>query len=218
MPERGNVHLNMIVTKTGDQGQTYLNDSSRVSKASTRIKSLALIEIISVKLGFFIHECDQDLLKLQLPEGGECIINLSQLANSFQQELYDLGSDLSTPVKQNEAIERFPVEKVEEITDLISNLTPVLEPLDSFILPQGSMRVLIAHDIRTMVRQAETMVWDIEEAINPALRLYLNRLSDFWFVLGRILQTEDQLTSDGEVKKWEPNQKHERGIQIEETK
>lgn len=218
MSERGKVHLNMIVTKTGDQGETYLNDSSRVPKASTRIKSLALIEIISVKLGFFIHECDQDQLTLSLPEGGACTIHLSQLANSFQQEMYDLGSDLSTPIKPEETIERFPVEKSEEITDLISKLTPTLEPLDSFILPQGSLRVLLCHDIRTIIRQAETMVWDIDEAINPAVRLYLNRLSDFWFVLGRILQSEDQLVNGDVTKKWEPNQKHDRGIQTQEAK
>lgn len=218
MPERGKVHLNMIVTKTGDQGETYLNDSSRVSKASTRVKALALIETISVKLGFFIHECRQDQLKLPLPEEGVCVLNLEQLANSFQQEMYDLGSDLSTPIKPEETIVRFPVEKAEEITKLISKLTPTLEPLDSFILPQGSLRVLLAHDIRTTIRQAETLVWDIEEAINPAVTLYLNRLSDFWFVLGRILQSEDQLTTDETTKKWEPNQEHERGIQIQETK
>ncbi len=217
MSERGKVHLNMIVTKTGDQGETYLNDSSRVPKASTRIKSLALIEIISVKLGFFIHECGQDQLTLPFPKGGACTINLSQLANSFQQEMYDLGSDLSTPLKPEETIKRFPVEKAEEITDLISKLTPTLEPLDSFILPQGSLRVLLSHDIRTMIRQAETMVWDIEETINPAVTLYLNRLSDFWFVLGRILQTEDQLASGEVTKKWEPNQKHNRGVQMRET-
>lgn len=218
MSERGKVHLNMIVTKTGDQGETYLNDSSRVPKASTRVKSLALIEIISVKLGFFIHECGQDQLTRPVPEGGACTINLSQLANSFQQEMYDLGSDLSTPINPEETIKRFPVEKAEEITDLISKLTPTLEPLDSFILPQGSLRVLLSHDIRTMIRQAETMVWDIEETINPAITLYLNRLSDFWFVLGRILQSEDQLATGEVTKKWEPNHKHNRGVQMQETK
>lgn len=217
MPERGKVHLNMIVTKTGDQGETYLNDSSRVPKSSKRVKSLALIEIISVKLGYFIHECGHDQLTLSLPERGECVINLSQLANSFQQEMYDLGSDLSTPIKPEETIERFPIEKAEEITELISKLTPTLEPLDSFILPQGSLRVLLAHDIRTMIRQAETMVWDIEEAINPAVTLYLNRLSDFWFVLGRILQSDDQLGPGEATKKWKPNQQHERGIHTQKA-
>tara|TARA_R110002111_G_scaffold260623_1_gene332109 strand:+ start:1261 stop:1911 length:651 start_codon:yes stop_codon:yes gene_type:complete len=216
MSERGKVHLNMIVTKTGDQGQTYLNDGSRVSKASARIKALALLERISVQLGFFIHECDPSLLRLPLPDERECQIDLSQLANSFQQEMYDLGSDLCTPLKPDESLTRFPAEKVEELTALIAELTPILEPLDSFILPQGSLRVLISHEIRTIVRQAEIQVWEISEEINPAVPQYLNRLSDFWFVLGRILQSEEN--PDGEIRKWEPNQKHARGVQIQNAK
>lgn len=217
MSERGKVHLNMIVTKTGDQGQTYLNDGSRVSKASARIKALAFFEQVSVKLGYFIHACDQEQLRLRLPNENECQIDLAQLANSFQQEMYDLGSDLCTPIIQGESLTRFPAEKVEEITAIISELTPVLEPLDSFILPQGSLRVLMSHDIRTTIRQAEIQVWEISEEINLNVPQYLNRLSDFWFVLGRILQSEEQGTAGSETRKWEPNQKHARGIQIQST-
>lgn len=215
MSERGKVHLNMIVTKTGDQGETYLNDGSRVPKSSPRIKALSLMEQIAVKLGYFIQACDLDVLHLQLPDEKICQINLTQLANSFQQEIYDLGSDISTPITDDENKPRFPEEKVEELTALIADLTPALEPLDSFILPQGSLSVLIAHDIRTTVRQAEIQVWEIEEAINPAVPQYLNRLSDFWFVLGRILHFDDQQSEDAEIKKWEPNKKHARGVQIQ---
>lgn len=214
MSERGKVHLNMIVTKTGDQGETYLNDGSRVPKASPRIKALAQIEQIAVKLGYFIDACDLDVLHLKLPNNTTCQINLTQLANSFQQEMYDLGSDISTPIVENDDKPRFPQNKVEELTDLIAQLTPALEPLDSFILPQGSLPVVIAHDIRTTVRQAEILVWDTTEATNPAVAQYLNRLSDFWFVLGRILHSDDQESDDAEVKKWEPNQTHDRGIRI----
>lgn len=215
MSERGKVHLNMIVTKTGDQGETFLNDGSRVPKTSPRIKALAQIEQIAVKLGYFIDACDLDVLHLPLPEGTTCQINLTQLANSFQQEMYDLGSDISTPITGEETASRFPMERVEELTALIADLTPALEPLDSFILPQGSLPVVISHDIRTTIRQAEIQVWEIEEAINPAVPQYLNRLSDFWFVLGRILHIDDQQSDEAEIKKWEPNQTHTRGIQIQ---
>jgi len=215
MSERGKVHLNMIVTKTGDQGETYLNDGSRVAKSSARIKALSLFERISVKLGFFIHECDQGPLQIPLPDENICQIDLITLANSFQQEMYDLGSDLCTPIKPEESQTRFPAKKVEEITTIISNLTPALTPLDSFILPQGSLRVLMSHDIRTMVRQAEIQVWEITDEINPAVPQYLNRLSDFWFVLGRILQFEEQDSPTVEPHQWEPNKNHERGILIQ---
>ena len=215
MTERGKVHLNMIVTKTGDQGETYLNDGSRVAKSSARIKSLALFERVSVKLGFFIHECERErTLEIQLPDENICQIDLITLANSFQQDMFDLGSDLCTPIKPNESLTRFPTEKVEEITSIISKLTPALTPLDSFILPRGSLRVLMAHDIRTIVRQAEIQVWEIKEEINPAVPQYLNRLSDFWFVLGRILYFEEQESLTAETHQWEPNQNHDRGIQF----
>lgn len=214
MAERGTVHLNMIVTKTGDEGQTYLNDGSRIAKASPRIKALASVEQVAVKLGYFIHACEDQILQVKLPEETSCQINLGQLATSFQQEMYDLGSDISTPITDDEDRVRFPQESVEELTELIASLTPALEPLDSFILPQGSLRVLISHDIRTLVRQAEIHVWEIEEAVNPAVPQFLNRLSDFWFVLGRILFAEDCQTGSTEIQKWEPRQKQDRGFQI----
>ena len=77
-----------------------------------------------------------------------------------------------------------------------------------------SLRVLIAHDIRTLVRQAEIHVWDIEEAVNPAVPQFLNRLSDFWFVLGRILFAEETQTGGTENQKWEPRQKQDRGCRF----
>jgi len=212
MMERGRVQLNMIVTKTGDGGETYLNDGSRIPKSSPRIKALATIEQIAVKLGYFIFACDQDTLHIPIANGETCQMNLTELAHSFQQEMYDLGSDVSTPMKENETLSRFPIEKVEEITTLIGELTPILEPLDTFVLPQGSLRVLLSHDIRTMIRQAELQVWEIEEPVNPAVPQYLNRLSDFWFVFSRILQFEEQRSDDIEIKLWEPNQQHPRGI------
>ncbi|WP_417383424.1 ATP:cob(I)alamin adenosyltransferase [Gimesia sp.] len=215
MSERGTVHLNMIVTKTGDQGQTYLNDGSRVSKASPRIKALASIEQVAVKLGYFIHACEDQVLQIQRPDNHTCQIQLTQLATSFQQEMYDIGSDISTPITDGEERGRFPQESVEELTALIASLTPALEPLDSFILPQGSLRVLIAHDIRTLVRQAEIQVWGIEEAVNPAVPQFLNRLSDFWFVLGRILFAEENQSGGTENQKWEPRQKQDRGVRID---
>lgn len=215
MAERGTVHLNMIVTKTGDQGQTCLNDGSRIPKASPRIKALASIEQVAVKLGYFIHACEDQILQVKLPENRSCQINLTQLATSFQQEMYDIGSDISTPIVDGEDRKRFPQESVEELTELIGSLTLALEPLDSFILPQGSLRVLIAHDIRTMVRQAEIHVWDIEEAVNPAVPQFLNRLSDFWFVLGRILFAEENQTGGTKNQKWEPRQKQDRGVRID---
>ena len=214
MAVRGKVHLNMIVTKTGDAGETYINDGSRVPKASKRIQALAVVEQIAVKLGYFIFACDQDVLHLPLAEDVTCQLNLTELAHSFQQEMYDLGSDLSTPFKEDETAGRFPLDKVEEITALIGELTPILEPLDSFILPQGSLRVLISHDIRTMVREAELKVWEIEDPVNPAVCQYLNRLSDFWFVFSRILQYEEQRSDEIEIKLWEPNQQHPRGVTI----
>ncbi|WP_417390478.1 ATP:cob(I)alamin adenosyltransferase [Gimesia sp.] len=214
MAERGTVHLNMIVTKTGDQGQTYLNDGSRIAKASPQIRALASVEQVAVKLGYFIHACETEFVTVKLPEDHTCQINLRQLATSFQQEMYDIGSDISTPITDGEERLRFPQESVEELTELIASLTPALEPLDSFILPQGSLRVLLCHDIRTMVRQAEIQVWEIEETINPAVPQFLNRLSDFWFVLGRLLYAEDSKTESSENQKWKPGQKQDRGFQF----
>lgn len=214
MAERGKVHLNMIVTKTGDEGETYLNDGSRVAKTSARIQALAAFERISVKLGLFIHECNASPLKIRLADESVCQIDLIALANSFQQDMFDLGSDLCTPIKENETLNRFPTDKVEEITNIISQLTPALTPLDSFILPRGSMRVLLSHEIRTITRQAEIQVWKITEEINPAVPQYLNRLSDFWFVLGRIIYFEEHSSETSETHQWQPNQTHDRGIQI----
>jgi len=172
------VTLNRIYTRTGDAGQTRLATGQPVSKADLRVEAYGAVDETNACLG---------LARLHTAGSGDFDAMLARLQN----ELFDLGADLSTPPKPDEAegsILRMSDAQVTRLEGEIDGLNGVLPDLTSFILPGGTPAAAALHLARTVSRRAERAAVRLMEAgepvSGPALR-YLNRLSDLLFVAAR---------------------------------
>ena len=170
------VKLNKIYTRTGDDGSSGLVDGSRVSKASARMIAIGDVDEANSALGLAIAE---------LGEHGICASLIR-----VQNELFDLGADLATPVTDEAdpdwALRMIPAQATR-LEREIDGMNETLSPLASFILPGGSKGVAALHLARAIVRRAEraAVALSAEERINPPALTYLNRLSDHLFVAAR---------------------------------
>ena len=184
------VRLTRIYTKTGDAGQTHLGDMSRVAKTDPRLVAYADVDEANTILGIA-------LALGNLP--GET----ADLLRGIQNDLFDVGADLCTPVV--EAPKHPPLritpaytERLEAACDVHNEALP---NLTSFILPGGTVAAAYLHQARAVVRRAERSVWALlaadGERTNPETARYLNRLSDLLFILARAANP------DGDVL-WEP--------------
>ena len=188
------VKLNKIYTRTGDDGSTGLVDGSRVSKHEPIMQAVGDVDEANSAIGVAIAalgECDEAVL-LQM----------------IQNDLFDLGADLATPVTDNADPEwalRVTAPQVERLEREIDTLNEALPALDSFILPGGSQAAAATHLARAIVRRAERSVVAaaVEHPLNPPAKLYLNRLSDLLFVLARHVNAKKELGGLGDVK-WVP--------------
>lgn len=165
--------LSKITTRTGDAGETGLGDGSRVSKDSLRIVAIGDVDELNSVLGMLAAE--------PLPATArETVLRL-------QHDLFDLGGELSIP-----GYHLLTDEHVRRIEALIERFNASLPPLKEFILPGGSRAAAAAHLARTVCRRAERAVVALgrEAAISEATRIYLNRLSDLLFILGRTLNRD----------------------------
>ncbi|HSV03672.1 MAG TPA: cob(I)yrinic acid a,c-diamide adenosyltransferase [Phenylobacterium sp.] len=170
------VTLNRIYTRTGDAGATRLADGRKVSKADLRVEAYGAVDETNACLGL-----------ARLSTGGE----LDAILARIQNELFDLGADLSTPARADEApgsVLRILDSQVERLEGEIDALNAELPPLASFVLPGGTPAAAALHLARTVCRRAEREAVRLVEAgepvSGPALR-YLNRLSDLLFVAAR---------------------------------
>ena len=176
------VVLNKIYTKTGDAGETALGDGSRVSKHSARVTAYGTVDELNAALGI-----------ARLHAEGDMGAQLS----AIQNDLFDLGADLCTPnMEMDEGREYTPLRiiasQVTRLEDEIDAMNARLEPLRSFILPGGSALAAHLHVCRTIARRAERMCVELAtvESVNGDAVRYLNRLSDWFFVAGRIANDE----------------------------
>jgi len=198
------VKLTKIYTRTGDEGTTGLSDFSRTRKTDPRIEAYADVDEANSAIGVAIslarNEFDHDTLKL-----------LSQIQN----DLFDLGADLSNPLNEHYEYEPLRVDAIwiDALENAIDKYNAELEKLDSFILPGGSGLAAGLHLARTVVRRAERATWHAIETygtepakkghndggVSPVAAKYLNRLSDLLFVLAR----SANIRHGGDVK-WVP--------------
>ncbi len=173
------VNLTRIYTRTGDDGTTSLGDMSRTTKTDLRLEAYADVDEANSSLG------------VALASGG-LGDDIVELLTAVQNDLFDVGADLCTPVVPNPQYPplRITPEYVDRLEEACDTYNARLEPLRSFILPGGSPGAALLHVARTTVRRAERATWRaIEEygdSINPLTALYLNRLSDLLFILSRI--------------------------------
>jgi cob(I)alamin adenosyltransferase len=168
------VKLNKIYTRTGDDGTTGLVDGSRVSKADPRMAAIGDVDEANSAIG---------VARAALGPG-----SFSEMLARIQNDLFDLGADLATPIEIAGALRIVPAQ-VEWLEERIDQLNAALDPLTSFILPAGEPAAAALHLARAITRRAEraTVAAAAQVALRPEVVTYLNRLSDLLFVAARAM-------------------------------
>ena len=170
--------LSRIYTHTGDQGTTALGDGSRAAKTDPRLAAYADVDEANCAIGVAVTMGG-------LPE------DLRKLLIRIQNELFDVGADLSNPVTQEPAYPplRVAASYIEALEAACDHYNAGLPTLRSFVLPGGSPGAALLHTARTVVRRAERSAWaaigEYGQDMNPLTAQYLNRLSDLLFILAR---------------------------------
>lgn len=165
--------LTKIYTRTGDDGTTGLGDGSRTAKDSPRIEEIGIVDELNSYIGVLLAEDLEQDIRLKL--------------ENIQHDLFDLGGDLSIPGRVSLA--KTHVTRLEKELD---GYNATLEGLKEFILPGGARAAALCHVARAVSRRAERCVVALYRS-EPAIPLhihYLNRLSDFLFVLSRIINRQ----------------------------
>lgn len=173
------VHLTRIYTRTGDDGTTGLSDFSRVAKTDPRLVAYADCDETNAVIG----------VSLAL---GEPADDVAATLRRVQNELFDLGADLSTPIDPEPKYPplRITAEYIDRLEADCDAYNEGLTKLDSFILPGGTAAGALLHQARTVARRAERSAWALmavdADRTNPLAAKYLNRLSDLLFILSRV--------------------------------
>jgi cob(I)alamin adenosyltransferase len=186
------VNLTRIYTRTGDDGTTALGDMSRVDKNDHRLHAYADTDEANSSIGVAIAlgNLDPAIIELLL---------------RVQNELFDVGADLCTPIVENPEYPPLRVEQsyIEALEAACDTYNEPLTPLRSFILPGGTPGAALLHVARTVVRRAERSTWaaidEYGDGVNTLTAHYLNRLSDLLFILARAAN----INAGGDVL-WEP--------------
>jgi cob(I)alamin adenosyltransferase len=177
------VRLTRIYTRGGDSGETSLGDGARVPKHALRVAAYGTVDEANAAIG---------IARLHVDAAA------GEMLDRIQNDLFDLGADLCTPAHGRRAAGalRIVEAQTERLETEIDAMNATLAPLDSFILPGGSPAAAHLHLARTVVRRAERLVSELARAeeVNLEALKYLNRLSDYLFVLGR--QVNDRGAGD----------------------
>lgn len=184
------VHLTRIYTRTGDDGTTGLSDFSRVSKNDPRLAAYADCDEANAAIGAAVAL-------------GEPDEQITRILRQIQNDLFDAGADLSTPVVEDPKhpplrIAQSYIDRLEAWCDEYNESLPAL---NSFVLPGGTPLSALLHVARTVTRRAERAAWaavaEHQDSVSPLPARYLNRLSDLLFILSRVANP------DGDVL-WQP--------------
>src|SRR5690606_38108964 len=185
-----------IYTKTGDRGETALYGGTRVSKTSARVESYGTIDELNSFIGFAKTEINNEKVLDQL--------------RKIQFDLFTLGSESATPTDKltlangkSRLTLMISETEIEELEQWMDEFETELEPLQYFILPGGGKSATSLHICRTVCRRAERSLVFLNETeeVRPELIKYLNRLSDYLFVLARYISK-----INGETEEyWNPN-------------
>ena len=180
------VRLTKIYTRGGDRGETSLGDGSRTSKLDPRVVAYGVVDELNSQLGLALALRDlHPALRGPLER--------------IQNELFDLGADLSVPYAENDDRLRVTQAQIDELERLCDEQNEGLPELKSFVLPGGSEAAARLHVARAVCRRAElaTLAAAREVELDPLVAVYLNRLSDLLFILARA-------SNDGEEPLWRP--------------
>ncbi|MFB5599638.1 MAG: cob(I)yrinic acid a,c-diamide adenosyltransferase [Nitrososphaeraceae archaeon] len=173
-----------IYTKTGDKGYTGLIGGKRISKSNLRIITYGTVDEVNSYIGLCIAVlAERQNKNFSLHD----VINLLTL---LQNDLFIIGSDLADPNLKSNTV-RVKQEMIDNLENNIDRYEKDLDPIKYFILPGGSLESAYLHVARTIVRRAETnvskLLTNTNQPINNLILVYLNRLSDLFFVLARLV-------------------------------
>lgn len=170
--------LSKIYTRTGDTGETGLADGRRVGKDHPRVEAMGEVDTLNSQLGLLLAELAE--AQARWPELGELI----EVLGPCQHRLFDLGGELAMPEYQalNEA-------EITRLENAIDQWNQQLGPLQDFIMPGGSRLIALAHLCRSIARTCERRCQHLNavEPLRPVGLAYLNRLSDLFFVVARLI-------------------------------
>ncbi len=165
-----------IYTRQGDKGQTTLFDGTRVAKNNLRLHTYGTLDELNSVLGAAVAICPHATLR-------EALL-------AVQQQLFDLGADLATPIgsKNSARVRRFTAEDATALEPQIDAAEACLAPLKTFVLPGGSPLAAQLHIARTVCRRAERYFVELmdQDDVGPGPLVYLNRLSDLLFTWARL--------------------------------
>ncbi len=184
------VHLTRIYTRLGDDGRTHLADLSRVAKTDPRIEAVGAVDELNAAVGLAVA-------------AGDLPARYADWMAQIQNDLFDLGADLSHPVPS--AGDEAPTTAVDEqyvawLESVCDRVNADLPELRSFVLPGGTQLAAHLHMCRTVCRRAERRALAVP-AISPYITRYLNRLSDLFFILSRAAN------NSGEEPLWQPGRR-----------
>ena len=164
-----------IYTKAGDGGETSLYGGQKVWKNAVRVETYGTVDECNAVLGAAVTAIDDAEVKAVLTR--------------IQGELFEVGADLATPAERGDTVPRVRSEETARLEAEIDRFEAELEPLRHFILPGGSAAGAYLHLARAICRRAERHLVTLTQAeeINPEVGKYLNRLSDYLFVLARLV-------------------------------
>lgn len=179
------MRLDKIYTKVGDKGRTLLATGNKVSKGSARIEAYGTVDELNAHVGLLL-----DLLMQNSFEGS---LEISSSLKLIQHELFDIGGELATPFKaldinKQQVVSEEHVRRLESQIDLFNQ---GLKPLQNFILPGGHLLNSQSHICRCVCRRAEraTVTLSELEQVRECALIYLNRLSDWFFVVSRLFSS-----------------------------
>ncbi|HEY4621379.1 MAG TPA: cob(I)yrinic acid a,c-diamide adenosyltransferase [Gaiellaceae bacterium] len=172
------VRLTRIYTRGGDAGETSLGDGARVSKLDARIAAYGTVDELNAAIGLVLAT--------------DCPEPIREVLGRVQNELFDLGADLSVPM-EHEARLRVTQSQVDALEHDCDRFNAELPELKSFVLPGGGKAAALLHVARTVCRRAEreALAASRIHAVNPVGLVYLNRLSDLLFILARTANAAD---------------------------
>jgi cob(I)alamin adenosyltransferase len=176
------VRLTKIYTRGGDRGETSLGDGSRVSKLDPLVRAYGAVDELNSVVGWAQVEVRDERLA------------------RVQNDLFDVGADLSVPFEENDGKLRVTQAQIDALERDCDEVNETLEPLKSFVLPGGSEVAARLHVARAVCRRAESVaLWAADERpVNPLALVYLNRLSDLLFILARAAN------AGGQEPLWKP--------------
>lgn len=179
-----------IYTKTGDKGMTSLCDGSRLSKDDMRIEAYGTLDELNANIGLLIS-----LLQADISKEEDSVVNPIDILVAIQEELFVIGGQLAcADIKEEDHL--YTQKLIKEIETNIDKLSSQLPVQHHFILPGGTLSAAQSHVCRTICRRAERRIVTLSHiaTVSPEIFKFVNRLSDYFFILSRYLNNDSGLS------------------------